>query len=110
MAATSQPLATQIALDILKKLDEQFSRLESVAEDSPRPYHLVILSDHGQSGGQTFLQRYGYSLEDLVKQHVQNYIVEAILTTNESMRCANKRMGMINRISFFIVISPILLF
>lgn len=77
------------ALDILRKLDEQFARLESVAADSPRPYHLVVLSDHGQSGGQTFLQRYGYSLEDLVKQHVKDRVVEAILQTNESWSHVN---------------------
>ena len=29
-------------------------------------YRLVVLSDHGQSQGATFLQRYGESLEDLV--------------------------------------------
>ena len=27
--------------------------------DAPRPYRLVVLSDHGQSQGATFLQRYG---------------------------------------------------
>lgn len=72
------------AFDALRKLDEQFARLESVAEDAPRPYHLVVLSDHGQSGGPTFLQRYGMSLEDLVKQNVNDLIVKAIMETNES--------------------------
>lgn len=77
------------ALDVLRKLDEQFARLESVARDSPRPYHLVVLSDHGQSGGQTFLQRYGCSLEELVQQHVRDRAVEAILQTNESRAHVN---------------------
>ena len=72
------------AFDILRKLDEQFARLESVTLDAPRPYHLVVLSDHGQSGGQTFLQRYGISLEDLVKQNVADKIVQGILATQES--------------------------
>lgn len=72
------------AFDTLRKLDEQFARLESVAHDTPRPYHLVVLSDHGQSGGQTFLQRYGLSLEDLVNQNVDDLIVKAIMDTNES--------------------------
>ena len=33
---------------------------------APRPYRLVVLSDHGQSQGATFLQRYGEALEDIV--------------------------------------------
>jgi len=35
-----------------------------------RPYHLVLVSDHGQSQGATFLQRYGHSLEQLVAEHL----------------------------------------
>lgn len=55
------------AYDILKKLDQQFGRLHNVIKDAPRPYHLVVLSDHGQTSGATFLQRYGISLQQLVK-------------------------------------------
>ena len=56
------------AFDVLHKLDQQFARLESAIHDAPRPYHLVILSDHGQTGGATFLQRYGKSLEEFVQE------------------------------------------
>ncbi len=56
------------AFDILHKLDKQIARLEKVAKSAPRPYHLVILSDHGQTGGATFKQRYHMTLEDLVRQ------------------------------------------
>lgn len=55
------------AFDALRKLDEQFARLESAVREAPRPYHFVILSDHGQTGGATFQQRYGQSLQDLVQ-------------------------------------------
>ena len=51
----------------LRKLDRQFSWLEKTARSSSRPYHFVVLSDHGQSRGATFKQRYGITLEDLVK-------------------------------------------
>ena len=37
------------------------------AADAPRPYRLVVLSDHGQSQGATFLDRYGITLEELVR-------------------------------------------
>ncbi len=56
------------ALDVLKKLDIQIGRLEKAVAQAPRPYHLVVLSDHGQTGGATFQQRYGQSLEDLVQE------------------------------------------
>ena len=39
------------AFDTLQKLDKQFARLTKVAEDAPRPYHFVVLSDHGQTQG-----------------------------------------------------------
>lgn len=54
--------------DILYKLDQQFARLERAAVDSPRPYEFVVLSDHGQTPGATFLQRYGKTLDELVKE------------------------------------------
>jgi putative membrane protein len=56
------------AFDVLSKLDRELGRLERAAQEAPRPYHLVTLSDHGQTGGATFKQRYGMSLEDLVRQ------------------------------------------
>ena len=41
--------------------------LAKAAEDAPRPYKFVILSDHGQSLGATFKQRYGQSLGEVVR-------------------------------------------
>ena len=35
---------------------------------APRPYEIVILSDHGQTQGATFKQRNGYSLDELVER------------------------------------------
>jgi putative membrane protein len=54
------------AFDTLKKLDRQFERLETAAREAPRPYHLVVLSDHGQTQGATFKQRYHKTLKDLI--------------------------------------------
>jgi putative membrane protein len=59
---------SQDAFDVLRKLDRQLARLESAARQAPRPYHLALLSDHGQSGGATFKQRYGLTLEKFVQQ------------------------------------------
>ena len=53
-------------LDALDGVDAQVQALVKAAEDAPRPYKFVLLSDHGQSLGATFLQRYGYTLQELV--------------------------------------------
>jgi uncharacterized membrane protein YvlD (DUF360 family) len=54
-------------LAVLRKVDRQIARVEAAVADAPRPYRLVVLSDHGQTQGATFLQRYGVTLEDLVR-------------------------------------------
>ena len=55
------------ALAVLRDLDRQIARIATAAREATRPYRLVVLSDHGQSQGETFLDRYGESLEDLVQ-------------------------------------------
>jgi uncharacterized membrane protein YvlD (DUF360 family) len=55
-------------LRILRKLDQQFARLEQAAGDAPRPVRFVVLSDHGQTQGTTFRDRFGVSLRDLVTE------------------------------------------
>jgi uncharacterized membrane protein YvlD (DUF360 family) len=57
-------------LEALRKLDQQFGRIDHARKYSPRPYEIVVLSDHGQTQGATFKQRNGYSLEDLVARSV----------------------------------------
>ena len=47
------------ALAVLRDLDRQIARIAHACEDAPRPYRLVVLSDHGQSQGETFRDRYG---------------------------------------------------
>jgi hypothetical protein len=78
------------AFDVLHKLDQDFGRLESVAKDAPRPYHLVVLSDHGQSKGATFLQRYGKTLQQFVQDLMtEEYRVAIPPTTDESTANVN---------------------
>ncbi|GAA3145449.1 phage holin family protein [Streptomyces rameus] len=52
---------------VLRRLDRCLALLEGVAEQAPRPYRIVVLSDHGQSPGETFRARYGLTLGDLVR-------------------------------------------
>jgi uncharacterized membrane protein YvlD (DUF360 family) len=55
------------ALAVLRDLDRQIARIASACAEAPRPYRLVVLSDHGQSQGETFADRYGETLEDVVR-------------------------------------------
>lgn len=55
------------ALATLRRVDRQIARIEAATAHAPRPYQLVVLSDHGQTQGATFLDRYGKSLEEVVK-------------------------------------------
>lgn len=54
------------ALAVLGRHDSQLARLERATAQAPRPYHLVVLSDHGQTQGAPFRQRYGETLEQVV--------------------------------------------
>jgi hypothetical protein len=53
-------------LDALDGVDAQVASLVKATEDAPRPYKFILLSDHGQSLGATFKQRYGETLEQVV--------------------------------------------
>jgi hypothetical protein len=55
-------------LEALRKLDQQFARIDRARRYAPRPYEIVVLSDHGQTQGATFKQRNGYGLDDLVER------------------------------------------
>ncbi len=55
-------------LEALRKLDQQFGRIASARRYAPRPYEIVVLSDHGQTQGATFKQRNGYGLNELVER------------------------------------------
>ena len=50
----------------LESLDRMLGVLERLAPEAARRYHLVVLSDHGQSQGATFRQRYGERLDEVV--------------------------------------------
>lgn len=70
--------------NVLRQLDKQFKRIESARKYASRKYLNIILSDHGQSNGATFKQRYGYSLETLVRRLLPTgNKVYSILSSNE---------------------------
>jgi len=65
-------------LEALRKLDQQFGRIERARRYAARPYELVVLSDHGQTQGATFRQRNGYGLDELVQRNLAHGGVSAL--------------------------------
>ncbi len=55
------------SFEALDGVDAAIAVLAKAAEDAPRPYRFIVLSDHGQSLGATFKQRYGKSLGEVVR-------------------------------------------
>ena len=55
------------SFDALDGVDAAIATLVKATDEAPRPYKFVVLSDHGQSLGETFLQRYGVSLGEFVR-------------------------------------------
>jgi uncharacterized membrane protein YvlD (DUF360 family) len=61
-------------LEALRKLDQQFGRIAEARRFAPRPYEIVVLSDHGQTQGATFKQRNGYGLDELVDRSLDRRV------------------------------------
>src|SRR2546430_14393620 len=61
-------LERQDTLEALRKLDQRFGMIDRARRFAPRPYDIVVLSDHGQTQGATFKQRNGYGLDELVER------------------------------------------
>jgi len=71
-------LEREDTLEALRKLDQQFGRIERARRYAARPYELVVLSDHGQTQGATFRQRNGYGLDELVQRNLAHGDVSAL--------------------------------
>jgi uncharacterized membrane protein YvlD (DUF360 family) len=71
-------------LEALRKLDQRFGMIEKARRYAPRPYEIVVLSDHGQTQGATFRQRNGYGLDDLVERSLSRGRVEAVDAGDEN--------------------------
>ena len=70
-------------LEALRKLDERFAQIERARRYAPRPYEIVVLSDHGQTQGATFKQRNGYGLDELVERSLTKGTVSGMAGGDE---------------------------
>ena len=80
-------------LEALRKLDQQFGRIDRARRYAPRPYEIVVLSDHGQTQGATFKQRNGYGLDELVERSLEQGTVEKIAGGDEQHSMARLAVG-----------------
>jgi hypothetical protein len=71
-------------MEALRKLDQQFGRIERARRYAARPYEIVVLSDHGQTQGATFKQRNGYGLDELVQRSVDHADVGRLRAGDEN--------------------------
>ncbi len=89
----------------LKNIDHQFAKITSAIEMSDRDYKLVILSDHGQSNGATFKQRYGITLGNYVRRLLPDdlkifktaynidHFRDAVIPENKQIRNIKEKVG-----------------
>ena len=68
------------ALDTLRRTDDQLERLLTTLEAAPRPYHVVVLADHGQTQGATFEQRYDETLDAVVQRLADAPVTAPVLS------------------------------
>jgi hypothetical protein len=67
---------TSDAFGVLRAFDGSLERIYRAAKErAPRPYDVIMLSDHGQSFGPTFLQRYGVSLKEYIESLLPDEVV-----------------------------------
>ena len=76
-------LEREDTLEALRKLDQQFARIDGARVYAARPYEIVVLSDHGQTQGATFRQRNGYGLDELVQRNLAHGGVSAVAGGDE---------------------------
>ena len=68
----------------LRQMDKQIKHLVDANKYCPRDYQFVIQSDHGQTNGATFTQRYGQTFEDFVKSLLpEDMTMFAKMTSND---------------------------
>jgi uncharacterized membrane protein YvlD (DUF360 family) len=80
-------------LEALRKLDQQFGRIERARRYAPRPYLIVVLSDHGQTQGATFKQRNGYGLDELVARSLSHGEVHEVAGGDEQDAMVGHAIG-----------------
>jgi uncharacterized membrane protein YvlD (DUF360 family) len=80
-------------LEALRKLDQQFGRIARARRYAPRPYEIVVLSDHGQTQGATYKQRNGYGFDELVERSLSQGSVMGLAGGDEQHAMVENAVG-----------------
>jgi uncharacterized membrane protein YvlD (DUF360 family) len=80
-------------LEALRKVDQHFGRIDRARRFAPRPYEIVVLSDHGQTQGATFKQRNGYGLDELVERSLETGSVSGLRSGDEQEAMVGLAVG-----------------
>ena len=70
------------AMDQLDRVDRMVRSLARAAHEAPRTYHFILVSDHGQTQGAPFEDRYGIGLEDLVRELMSGHVTSLDATND----------------------------
>lgn len=90
-------IARAEAQDALAGIDRIVAIIEKVTVDAPRPYRIVVLSDHGQSPGPMFKDRYGRSLQS---------VIEGLMDEDTSSRPQRSHGEHVGRVSTLLAEGP----
>ena len=69
-------------MEQLDRVDRLMRSLSRAAEDAPRRYHFIMVSDHGQTQGAPFHDRYGVTLEELIRSLMEGEVTSLDATND----------------------------
>ena len=77
----------------LSQIDKQLKYILNAMDNSERNYNLIVLSDHGQSQGPTFKQKYKKSLKQVVEENIPETMnIHSILHSNDDHQLENIKL------------------
>ena len=85
------------SLAALDGLDRVLGTLERLATQAARRYHIVVLSDHGQSQGQTFRDRFGTDLGELCTELMKEEVASLDASVEDWGRADSLAEGLAGR-------------
>jgi hypothetical protein len=85
------------SLAALDGLDRVLGTLERLATQAARRYHIVVLSDHGQSQGRTFRDRFGTDLGELCTELMKEEVASLDASVEDWGRADSLAEGLAGR-------------
>jgi hypothetical protein len=80
-------------LEALRKLDEQFGRIDRARRYAPRPYEIVVLSDHGRHRAPRSSSGTATGLDELVERSLEHGSVQKVADGDEQQSMVGLAVG-----------------